>query len=734
MLLFFSLVVLNDCVAFTNVPCFSPILSHNHQHQRQRQRWEQQRYQHRRYQHRCNKRRGPYATASETETSSDVPVVKKESATVASSSSSSSSPEVGRKHFIRTIVEDDLASGKHAKIVTRFPPEPNGYLHIGHAKSVCLNFGLAKEYQGSTHMRFDDTNPVKEDMEYVNSILEDVSWLMSDTLTSSGDTPPSETSPPWDGPVRHSSDYFDLLYDCAVHLVKEGKAYVDSLSAEEMREYRGTLTTAGRNSPDREGRSVVENLRLFEAMKDGEVEEGELVLRAKIDMASPNMNMRDPTLYRVRKNAVHPMTGDKWKVYPMYDYTHCISDALEGITHSLCTLEFADHRPLYDWILTNLADSGFIPCHPQQIEFSRLNLQYTVLSKRKLISLVSGGHVQGWDDPRMPTLAGVRRRGVPPEAMRLFCERIGISKAENNIDVGVLEDCARAVLDDAAPRAFAVLKPLKLTITNWPKHAADLSDGPFVDTFTVPAHPKVSGLGERQISMGAEVFIDREDFCDDTSGLTGDTELALKCGEGQETKPKGFNRLVPGGRVRLRYAFVVTCDEVVREPATGEVLELRGRYEPETRAGVTPPGSQKVKGIIQWVSVATAIEAEVRLYDRLFRTEEPGKSGEGNSGDSGVGTTVSGTADFLQDMNPRSVEVLRGCMIEPSAAVLAAPGRRDTSQYSWPPRPLQFERTGYFVHDIKDSTAEKPVFNRVVTLRDTWAAPAAPSSAISSCR
>ncbi len=544
-------------------------------------------------------------------------------------------------HFIRNIVQEDLQSGKHQKVVTRFPPEPNGYLHIGHAKSICLNFGLAEEFSGGCFMRFDDTNPVKEDEEYVQAILEDVRWLGFD----------------WGGRLTHASDYFQQLYEYAEGLIHQGKAYVDSQSQEAIREQRGTLTEPGTESPYR-NRSAAENLDLFRRMKAGEFEDGAHVLRAKIDMASPNMNLRDPVIYRIRK-VEHQRTGDAWCLYPMYDYTHCLSDALEGITHSLCTLEFEDHRPLYDWVLDQLD----VPCHPRQIEFSRLNLQYTVLSKRRLIQLVEEQHVGGWDDPRMPTISGLRRRGYTPESLRLFAERIGISKAENNIDMTVLEDCVREDLDSKAPRAMAVLRPLKVVLTNWPEDQ--------VEELDAPVHQKFPERGRRRVPLSGVVYIEQEDF--------------------EEHPPEGFQRLVPGGEVRLRNAYVIRCDEVVKD-SFGKIIELHCTYDPETAKGRKPAG-RKVKGIIHWVSAQHAVPAEVRLYDRLFTEPSPGSQHPDK--------------DFLRDLNPNSVEVLSRAWLEPSLRQ-AEPGRS-----------YQFERLGYFCLDSKDSGAI-PVFNRVVTLRDSW--------------
>jgi len=552
-----------------------------------------------------------------------------------------------RANFLRKIMEQDLASGKHSAIVTRFPPEPNGYLHIGHAKSICVNFGLGEAFDGKTFMRFDDTNPEKEEQEYIDAIQEDVQWLGFD----------------WKVPERltHASDYFERFHELAILLIKRGKAYVESLSAEEMREYRGTLTQPGRDSPYRD-RSVEENLELFQRMTDGEVPDGEMVLRLKIDMSSPNINMRDPACYRIKRNAEHPRTGTRWKVYPMYDYAHVLTDALEGITHSLCTLEFEDHRPLYDWVLDELGEE--LPARPRQIEFSRLNLQYCVVSKRKLIQLVTEGHVDGWDDPRMPTIRGLRRRGVPPEAMRLFVERTGVSKADNNIDYSVLEDCVRETLDRAAPRAMAVLDPLRVVVTTW-------AEGE-VDTLEAPMHPKLPELGQRAIPFTRTLLIERDDFSEDP--------------------PPKYQRLKPGGMVRLRYGYVITCDEVVKDE-NGHVVELRCSHNPETRQGAGP----KVKGmgIIHWVSAEQHTRATVRLYDRLFSNPAPGADG-----------------DFLADVNPSSLSLLEAAAVE-SYVADAPVGTR-----------VQFERTGYFSVDPA-STDGALTMNRVVTLRDTWAQPKA---------
>lgn len=566
---------------------------------------------------------------------------------------------------------------------TRFPPEPNGYLHLGHAKAVSFNFEVARMFGGSCNMRMDDTNPSKEDEEYVESILEDVRWIQSGLY---------EGKDPWDGSVRKTSGYFDEIYASAEYLIEQGDAYVDSLSAEEMREYRGTLTEPGKNSPFRD-RSVEENLKLFREMRDGKCAEGEHVLRAKIDMASPNINLRDPTLYRI-KHESHQETGDTWCIYPMYDFSHPISDALEGITHSLCTLEFEDHRPFYDWTIEKLLSSGIISAQPRQIEFSRLNIQSTVLSKRKLIQLVEQKYVNGWDDPRMPTLSGMRRRGVPPAALRLFCERVGISKADSNIAFSALEDCVRLEMDDKCSRAFCVLEPLKVTITNW-------ENG--IEEFSVPRHPKIAEMGARIIPFGKEVFIERTDFFD----LEGPE------GEANGGKvPKGYKRLLPNDNVRLRYAYVIQCDEIIRDPSTREPIELKCSHIPDTRAGVTPEGMKRVQGIIHWVEASTGIRCTINEYDRLFSTEEPGK-------DSG---------DYLQDLNPRSFTELKNVVVEPSVAqdvanklesirkTLATEGRREyPSGLAY-----QFERSGYFALDKDTTGKDNIIFNRVATLRDTW--------------
>ena len=544
--------------------------------------------------------------------------------------------------FIRNIIREDLASGKHQQIVTRFPPEPNGHLHIGHAKSIHLNFGVANEFAGKCFMRFDDTNPVKEDEQYVEGILKDVRWLGYD----------------WGEDLTYASDYFEQLYEFAEELIQKGNAYVESLNAKEIRDLRGTLTEPGKDSPYRE-RSVEENLALFRKMREGEYEDGSLVLRAKIDMSSPNINLRDPVLYRIRKVS-HQRTGDKWCIYPLYDFTHGLSDALEGVTHSLCTLEFEDHRPLYNWILAEVS----APCLPRQIEFSRLNLRYSVLSKRRLIQLVEEGHVEGWDDPRMLTLSGLRRRGYPASAVRLFCERIGISKSDNNIEMNVLEDCAREELDKTAPRAMAVLKPLKVVITNYPENQTE--------EFEPARHPKNPEMGSRKVPFSREIYIDQDDF--------------------REDPPPKYFRLSPGKEVRLRYAYVIRCDEVIYE--NSKVVELRCTYDQATRSGAKAEG-RKVKGIIHWVSAQHAVTTKIRLYDRLFAAPHPGRNDpEGN---------------FLNDLNPESVEVINDCKAEPELSTAV------------PEDVFQFERVGYFCVDANNSRPDALVFNRTVTLRDTWA-------------
>lgn len=546
-------------------------------------------------------------------------------------------------NFIRTIIDEDLQAGKNGgRVVTRFPPEPNGYLHIGHAKSICLNFGLARDYKGKCHLRFDDTNPCKEDVEFEESIRNDVQWLGFD----------------WGENLFHASDYFPQLYDYALDLIRQGKAYVCSLSAEEMREYRGTLKEPGRESPYR-SRSVEENLDLFRRMKAGEFADGAHVLRARIDMASANLNMRDPVIYRIRHEE-HHRTGNQWVIYPMYDYTHCISDALERITHSICTLEFEDHRPLYDWVLDQLD----VPCHPQQIEFARLNINYTVLSKRRLIELVTGGYVSGWDDPRMPTLSGIRRRGYTPASIRNFCDKVGVAKRDSCVDMGLLEYCIREDLEQSAPRAMAVLRPLKLVIENYPQGQEE--------EIEAPCHPNDPAMGTRRIPFCRELYIEREDFMEDP--------------------PKKFFRLAPGREVRLRYSYIVKCTDVVRD-AMGEIVEVRCVHDPETR-GAAPPDGRKVKGIIHWVSARHGLPAEVRLYDRLFVIEDP---------------CADKTVDYKSHLNPDSLEVLKDCLVEPSLAGAAAESR------------YQFERLGYFCADRRDCAPGRLVFNRTVTLKDTWA-------------
>ena len=541
-------------------------------------------------------------------------------------------------NFIRQIIDEDLASGKHRKIVTRFPPEPNGYLHIGHAKSIALNFGIAEDYQGLCNLRFDDTNPQKEEEAFVEAIKKDVSWLGYQ----------------WDG-LYFSSDYFEQLYHYAIELVEKGLAYVDELSAEQMREYRGTLKEPGKNSPFRD-RSVEENLDLFKRMRTGEFEDGSRVLRAKIDMASGNINLRDPSLYRIRRGLVHHQTGDAWCLYPMYDFTHPISDALEGLTHSLCTLEFEDHRPLYNWILDNIS----IDCHPRQIEFSRLNLQYTVMSKRLLTELVAEGLVSAWDDPRMPTIAGLRRRGYTPASIREFCKRIGVTKMDNSVEMGMLEACIREELDTSAPRRMAVLHPLKVTIDNYP-------DGQ-VEKLNSPNHPKDEAMGKREIPFTQEVYIDQNDFL----------EVAPN---------KKFKRLVAGGEVRLRNSYVIRCNEVIKDE-NGNIIELKCSYDAAT-LGKSPEG-RKVKGVIHWVSAKHAVPAEIRLYDRLMLDPVPSSE------------------DWKSRINPESLVALEKAVVEPSLAD-AEIGQR-----------FQFEREGYFCRDT-ESNRGRPVFNRVVTLRDSWA-------------
>ena len=543
--------------------------------------------------------------------------------------------------FIRTRITEDNATGRFGnRVHTRFPPEPNGYLHLGHAKSICLNFGVAKEFGGLCNLRFDDTNPTKEETEYVDSIREDVHWLGG----------------VWDDREFYASDYFEKLYAYAEQLITMGKAYVEDLSAEEIREYRGTLTQPGKESPWR-NRSVDENLDLFRRMRAGEFADGEKVLRAKIDMSSPNVVMRDPTLYRIR-HAEHHRTGNKWCIYPMYDYTHCLSDSIEGITHSLCTLEFINNRELYDWVLETLG-----AYRPQQIEFARLNVTYTVLSKRKLIQLVKEGHVTGWDDPRMPTLSGMRRRGTPPEALREFCSRIGLARADSTVEYSMLEFCVREYLNEHTPRVMAVLDPIKVVIENYPEGQ--------VEEFDMPYHPEDAAYGSRKVPFSRELYIERDDF--------------------RLEPPKKYHRLAPGAEVRLRYAYFITCREAVLDDA-GNVVELRCVYDPESKGGQSPDG-RKVKGTIHWVSAAHAISAEVRLYEQLFAVENPNAAAEGQT--------------FLDYLNPESFKKVEA-KLEPALASFKAGDK------------MQFERLGYFCKD-KDSTNALAVFNRTTTLRDTWA-------------
>lgn len=544
--------------------------------------------------------------------------------------------------FIRQIITEDQKNGKHDKTVTRFPPEPNGFLHIGHAKSICLNFGVADEFNGTCHLRFDDTNPSKEESAYVKSIQNDVKWLGFD----------------WGENLFYASDYFDALYEFAVNLIKKEKAFVCDLNAEEMRNLRGTLTEAGVNSPHR-NRTVAENIELFQGMKDGRFPDGSRVLRAKIDMASPNLNMRDPILYRIM-NINHHRTGDTWCIYPMYDFTHCLSDAMESITHSLCTLEFADHRPMYDWVLDTLET----PAHPQQIEFARLNLSYTVMSKRKLMQLVQENLVNGWDDPRMLTISGLRRRGYTPESIRDFCREIGIGKRDSWIDMAVLENAVRTDLNIKAPRVMGVLDPLKVVITNYPDDQ--------VEEIEAKNHPFNPDMGVRKLPFSKELYIERTDFL--------------------ENAPRKFFRLDIGREVRLRYAYFITCNAVVKDEGSGEILELHCSYDPETYGGNAPDG-RKVKGTIHWVSAAQAIQCEIRQYDRLFTVENPDSDKE---------------VDFKEHLNPSSLTTLSGCMVEPSLAT-AEPGSS-----------VQFERQGYFCVDSKDSAPGNLVFNRTVGLRDSW--------------
>jgi glutaminyl-tRNA synthetase len=547
--------------------------------------------------------------------------------------------EAKASNFIRDIIEGDLASGKHREIVTRFPPEPNGYLHIGHAKSICINFGIARDYRGRCHLRMDDTNPMKEEQEYIDAIVNDVKWLGFN----------------WGPHMYYASDYSERIYRHAVGLIEEGKAYVCHLTADQIREYRGTLKEPGRNSPYRD-RSVEENLGLFEEMRKGTFTEGECVLRAKIDMASPNINMRDPVLYRVLK-ASHPHTGESWCIYPMYDFAHPLSDAFEGITHSICTLEFEDHRPLYDWVVRECR-----PGHtPRQMEFARLNLTYTVMSKRKLLRLVRDGLVSGWDDPRMPTIQGMRRRGYPPAALRAFADRVGVAKRESTVDLALLEYCVREELNRTSPRVMAVLNPLKVVITNYPEGEGELLEA--------VNNPEDASAGTRKVPFSREIFIERDDF--------------------MENPPPKYFRLAPGREIRLRYAYFIRCEEAVKN-AAGEVVELRCTYDPATRGGNAPDG-RKIKATIHWVDSAKALDAEVRLYDKLFAMENPEAGGE----------------DFTSNLNPESLKALKGCKVEPHLMGAAAESR-------W-----QFERIGYFNVD-RDSGRGGLVFNRTVTLKDEW--------------
>lgn len=545
-------------------------------------------------------------------------------------------------NFLERIIEDDLANKRvpNDTIVTRFPPEPNGYLHLGHVKSICLNFGLAEKYNGRCHLRLDDTNPEKEDLEYIESIQHDIAWLGFN----------------WGDHLYHASDYYDQLHAIAVNLIKDGKAYVDSLTAEQVKEYRGTLTRPGRNSPDRD-RPIEENLRLFKEMREGMHPEGKYVLRAKLDMASPNMNMRDPALYRI-KFASHPRTGDKWCIYPMYDFTHPISDAIEGITHSICTLEFEDHRPAYDWATS----IDGIEHTPHQYEFARLNVNYTIMSKRKLLRLVKEGYVSGWDDPRMPTITGIRRRGYSPESLRDFVSRVGVAKVESVVDYNLLEFCIREDLNKRALRYMGVLHPLKVVVTNYPEGKEEW--------FEADNNPEDPNSGTRSIPFSREIYIEQEDF--------------------MEEPIKGYHRLYPGNEIRLKHAYYVTCTDVLKD-ASGAITEVQVTYDPESRGGTTLDG-RKVRGTSHWVSAAHAIDAEVRLYDKLFLSENPGER----------------TGNYLDDLNPDSLVVLEHCKLEPAL--------RDAQfgQY------VQFIRNGYFMADSKDHSAEHPVFNRTVTLKDSW--------------
>lgn len=552
-----------------------------------------------------------------------------------------SEQDVAGNNFLRSIIRKDIEAGRlQGEVVTRFPPEPNGFLHIGHAKSICLNFGLAEYFGGHCHLRFDDTNPAKEEQAYIDAIQEDIHWLGYQ----------------WSGPVRYASDYFDTLYDYALELIRAGKAYVCELSADQAREYRGTLTEPGRNSPFRE-RSVEENLTEFAAMRDGAYDEGTKVLRAKIDMAAPNMNMRDPIIYRIRKQS-HHQTGDKWCIYPTYDFTHGQSDAIEGITHSICTLEFEDHRPLYEWFIDNLP----VPAQPKQYEFARLNINYTVTSKRKLKALVDEGVVDGWDDPRMPTIAGMRRRGFTPAALRQFCEMVGVARSEGIVDMAMLEHAIRDDLDKNAPRAMCVMDPLKLVISNYPEDK--------VEQLSAPGHPNRDDLGERVLPFGREIYIERDDF--------------------REEANKKFKRLVLGKKVRLRSAYVLLAEEVVKDEQ-GNIVEVHCSYDPDT-LGEDPADGVKPKGVIHWVSAKGGKQATVRSYDRLFNHPAPDRGGE----------------EFMAHVNPESLTVFEGCWIEPGLAECAPESR------------FQFERTGYFVADRYEHSSEQPVFNRTIALRDSW--------------
>ena len=568
------------------------------------------------------------------------------------SDANTAAPAAAPQDFIREIVAADVAAGKNGgRVVTRFPPEPNGYLHIGHAKAICLDFGVADEFGGYCNLRFDDTNPVKEDVEYVDSIKQDVEWLGFH----------------WRDREYYASDYYEQLYQYAEALIRKGVAYVDSLSADEIRAYRGTLTEPGTDSPHRT-RSADENLDLFRRMRAAEFPDGAHVLRAKIDMRSPNITMRDPVLYRIR-HAEHHRTGTTWCIYPMYDFAHPLSDAIEGVTHSLCTLEYVDHRPLYDWLIEHAEpgrrSAGEGGARPRQYEFARLNLNYTVMSKRKLLQLVEQKHVNGWDDPRMPTVTGLRRRGYTPESIRDFCARVGVAKKENVIDVGLLEHCVREDLNRRAPRAMAVLRPLKLVLTNYPMDQ--------VEEMVVANHPDDTSLGSRRVPFSREIYIEQDDF--------------------MEAPPKKFFRLAPGREVRLRSAYLVTCTEVIKN-AAGEIVELRGTYDPATRGGDAPDG-RKVKATLHWVAASHAADAEVRLYDRLFSAEDP------------EGAAAKANADFTAMINPASLEVLKGSKVEPALASAAAGTR------------YQFERQGYFSVD-PDSRPDAPVFNRTVSLKDSW--------------